>query len=250
MLKQLQLAFDAVIYHQDNTLLTALIDDKLNIKPSTALKIYRNNTMGALLCALFDVYPICSHLLGKNYFKQLAIQHINKTPSNTNNLDNYGENFSTTIFDLSKKHKELLALPYLQNLVDFEWLLNKCYYVSNSKTFNVTDFSRLTDIQQATCQLELAEDVFLLDCQYDIYSIWQAFKKSEEIKIKKQQQYLIIYKEEFNTTVVVISNNDYNLILATKEHTLTELIPFLQNTNFTLNDLICKRWITGFTHVN
>ena len=170
MLRQLQQAFDAVIYHQDNTQLTALIDDKLNIKPTTAIKIYRNNTIGALLSSLFDVYPICAHLLGKNYFKQLAIQHINKNPSNTNNLDNYGENFSTTIFELSKKHKELSALSHLQDLVDFEWLFNKCYYVSKRKTFDISAFSHLTNRQQATCQFELAEDIFLFHCQYDIHS--------------------------------------------------------------------------------
>jgi len=249
MLRQLQLAFDAVIYHQDNTQLTALIDDKLNIKPTTAVKIYRNNTIGALLNALFEVYPICAHLLGENYFKQLAIQHIYRNPSTSNNLDSYGKNFSATIFDLSKKHSELLALSYLQSLADFEWLLNKCYYVSNSKTFDITAFSHLTDIQQATCKFELAEDVFLFHCQYDIYSIWQAYCKGDEIKIKKQQQFSIIYKDKLSSTVATISDNDYNLIFATKEHTLTELIPFLQNTNFTLSDLIGKKWITGFMHV-
>jgi len=248
MLVKLQQAYDAAIYHNNPKKLSKCLSPNQNIDHQTSIKIYRNNTLGSLINALLDVYPICQKILGKDYFRQIAIQHVKADPSMSNNLNNYGANLHKTIKHLTRLHDELVNMPYLIDIAKMEWQLHLCYYASDRQTFMIEAFSRLTVSQQSQVKFTLADDVFLMESSFDLYSIWQSSELQNDIEISQSQNHLVIHRKKFKPVVDSLVATDYDLISTLKYNNLTALMPYLKVSKITIPDLISRGWITGFSH--
>lgn len=247
MLKKLQQAYDDAIYNNNPQKLSKCLAPNQNIDHQTSIKIYRNNTLGALVNALLDVYPICQKILGKEYFRQIAIQHVNASPSMSSNLNNYGNGLHKTISDLSHLHEELVSMPYLIDIAKMEWQLHRCYYASNCETFKIEELSQLTAIQQSQVKFILADDIYVTQSAFDLYSIWKSSKSFQNIEVSQSQSYIVIHKEKFKPIVDSLMVTDYDLISALKYNNLSALMPYLEVSKLTIPDLITKGWVTGFS---
>jgi hypothetical protein len=248
MLSKLQHAYDAAIYYNDPEKLSKCLSPNKNINHQTSIKIYRNNTLGSLINALLDVYPICQKILGKDYFRQIAMQHVKANPSMSHNLNRYGAGLDRTINDLSGVHDELLSMPYLMDIAKMEWQLHLCYYTDNRQAFRVDEFSQLTSAQQSRVRFILADDIGLIKSSFDLYAIWQSYESQSDIKVNQSQSHLVIHRQKYKPIVDSLVARDYDLISTLKYNNLTTLMPYLQESTLSIPDLISKGWITGFYH--
>jgi len=62
-----------------------------NYPVDVAIEIYRNNYRGNLHDALAGAYPVIKQLVGDEFFRFLARKYIEKYPSRSANLHQYGE---------------------------------------------------------------------------------------------------------------------------------------------------------------
>jgi hypothetical protein len=109
----------------------------------------------------------------------LAKQFVDKHPSKTGNIINYGDEFSVFI----KAHDNCKTLPYLGDVARFERLYERCYFS--------------------------LDGVFFMTSLYPIIEIWQLDDNSEQLDFTNQPVYLRVFKQGAEVLVEKITQQQY-----------------------------------------
>lgn len=84
------------------------------------LAVHRNNWRSNLRHALAVSFPVVERLVGAEFFGWMADRFIDRQPSRSGNLDEYGAEFPAFIRDFSPAQ----SLPYLADVAQLEWLID------------------------------------------------------------------------------------------------------------------------------
>lgn len=165
-LKQLQQQLLQAIQQEDplanyNTWLTET--GPLSI--SARLAIYRRNSLGSLLNALHATYPICLHLVGKDFFNAMAACYISAYPATNANLVYYGDSFAKFIAHFPPAS----ALPYLSDVACLEWQWHRLNYHCAKTPVPLNQLTQLT----SESYLSVATSLAWLASDYPLDQIWQ-----------------------------------------------------------------------------
>ncbi|HKI74869.1 MAG TPA: DNA-binding domain-containing protein [Pseudomonadales bacterium] len=91
------------------------------LQPRARLTIYRNMVTNNLCEALETVYPMTRALVGESFFDMLAARYVQKVPSTSGKLQDYGRDFS----DFIETVPETDSVAYLGEVARLEWLRQK-----------------------------------------------------------------------------------------------------------------------------
>jgi len=180
------------------------------------LWIYQNNMFGATQDYLAELYPAVRGVVGADYFKQIAHSFIKAKPPSQGNIHLYGESFSWVLSEF----EALQELPYLQDLIQFEWALHHSYFCSIGSSINFRDLS-----QEALLALpvDFNASVSIVKSAYPIFEIHRqslpSYEQDVAIELSQGGDKLLVYKDE----------------LAVQIHSLEEsqvlFLDILQNTD-------------------
>lgn len=177
-------------------------------------KVYQNNVKQAVSDYLAAVYPATRGVVGEDYFKQLAYYAMQASPPSDGNLHNYGADLATFLNDFS----ELADLPYLEDLMQFEWALHSLYYLPQISGLDPNDLDQATLL---TIPVAIRDDVLLLASEYPIYQIHQQslpdYDGDVSIRLDQGQDTLLVYKHEYTVQVWVLGSATTKLLLAIQE---------------------------------
>ncbi len=130
------------------------------------IAVYQNNLFGAMQDYLAEVYPATQGVVGAEFFKQMVQLLIQISPPATGNVHNYGANMR-----LAVEHFDgLSALPYLSDLIRYEWAQHHAYY---SKVSDIVDLTLIPQEELLTLDVALNSSACLIDSQYPIYEIYR-----------------------------------------------------------------------------
>lgn len=87
---------------------------------ATRFDIHRNNWRSNLRAALRAGYPVIERLVGLDFFNYCADAYIDAHPSQSSNLENYGESFAQFIGEFSPAS----SLPYLIDVAKLEFAID------------------------------------------------------------------------------------------------------------------------------
>lgn len=102
------------------------------VHPSANILIYHNNLLTHLINALKETYPIILQLVGLDSFKAAARDYIERYPSCSGNLDDYGNYFS----DFITQYPPASRLVYLPEVAAFEWVCHLLYKAADPTPLN------------------------------------------------------------------------------------------------------------------
>src|SRR5579871_3882424 len=102
-------------------------------QPAHNISIYQNNYFSQLTQSLQKTYPLITQLVGEDFFKQTAREYINRYPSCSGNLHEYGEYFS----DFLAEYQPVSDLIYLPEVATFEWTCHTLYFASDHAAFDI-----------------------------------------------------------------------------------------------------------------
>ncbi len=186
-LADFQHAFLQQVLRQDNELDCAAGPHRQRIR------IYQNNVFAAVLDYLREVYPAVQGLVGQDYFRQMSQLLAQLRPPQEGNIHHYGADMTLLLEQLP----ELDGLPYLKDLMDYEWGLHKAYFApaENSLDPNACEQDALLKLP-----VRLKQSVTFIDSCFPVYEIHRqslpAFEGEIAISLEQAEDKLLVYKHQ------------------------------------------------------
>jgi hypothetical protein len=233
-LLELQNHFVAGIYSKESSELTNFIKES-GIPKNELFDIYRNNVFGTLKNALRVTFPICLSFLKKKEELKILTNFIKKNPSKTNNLDDYGEEFSQ--FLIKQKYY------FLGDLAKMEWLKQKSYLAKNDETINLERLQKLTEEELSKVKFKLGSSVFFLTSQYSL----AALRPRNRTNVKPSN--FLIYRFENEIKCEKITLNQFNFLQGVhKNLSLFEIFELYQvDIEECLTKFLSNKVLSSFT---
>ena len=165
--------------------------DVANSEHQHRIWIYQNNVFGAIQDYLEEVYPATRGVVGADFFKQMSKVFIQQTPPSAGNIHLYGVGFSK----LCGSVDGLEGLPYLFDLINYEWALHESYF---SVVSDALDPTALPQEELLTKAVSFNDSVSLICSDYPIYEIQRQSLPDYEgvvsIDLSQSQDNVLVYK--------------------------------------------------------
>jgi hypothetical protein len=160
-LRELQRAFAAAL--RDPTVACAVL-------PPANLAIYRNNARSAFLNALELTFPVLRRRVGDAYFRQLALQYREQSPSRSGDLHWTGRDFAAYLDD----HLHGGDYAWLADLARIEWSRAECAVAVALPAIHVGALARYGIHEFEHLVFGLQPSLKLHSSSYPVFSVWLA----------------------------------------------------------------------------
>jgi hypothetical protein len=226
-----------------------LINSTSNLNALDRLNIYRGSVIGGLTNTLAEIYPVCKKIVGEEFFNALALRYISNNPSNSFDLNQYGENFAEL--------DQINLLAYLPDCAKYEWF---CHLVLNSKQSNSIDIIKLKEIPVE----KYPDTIFvplkssqLFYSKYPIKKIWEVnqdnYKGDMSVNLNSGNTRVILWLRDYSLCYQELSEELFLFLEALYlEQPLSEVIDKLENKisadkfGLVLNQAISSGFIEDF----
>jgi hypothetical protein len=145
-------------------------------KDSQRLQVYRNNFVISLREALASVYPVIQKLVGEEFFQHVAREYVQRYPSRTGNLHDFGDEFA----DFLDSFPGLDALPYLPDMARLEWAYHHVFHATEDNVLNLSALAAVDEKQMAGVTFQRSNSCVCLASDYPILHIWQANQNEQD----------------------------------------------------------------------
>lgn len=250
-----QQAFMAGLKNKEAGLILDYIQTQASASPKEQLAIYRNSIIGRFQKTLKTTYPVCHQLVGEDFFIGLANAYIEKTPSSSPDLNDYGNAFSTFITTFSPAD----SLPYLSDIARLEWAWHCLLNVKDPDLFDFQKFAAYAAHREQLIFL-LPQQSTLLSSPYPIHLIWESnqtdFVGETTIQLAEHQTYyLLVFRHQHQIRIDSLSYPQWQILdWITKKMTLEavcekalQVFPEIDMATC-LPTLIQQGWVTDFCH--
>jgi hypothetical protein len=223
------------------------------------LNIYQESIREGLANALREVYPVCQKLVGENFFSGMAYQYIERTPSLSPNLFNYGDCFPIFVSDFEPAK----SLPYLPDMCCLEWACHCAYYAENQPASDLQVLSHLNDHERNDVVLKLPAGKTLIASVYPIHQIWEMNQKDYPVEedgviyLDECDERLLVWRKEMAVTIDPLTESEWELLQAIEQKKpLGEICSLLTRNmsaeEFTqlLSHATQRGWIAGWVLAN
>lgn len=201
---------------------TTFLEEVLSQRPDSQLTdashkkriwVYQNNSYGALKEYLEEVFPATRGVVGADYFTQLCQQCIQTSPPKTGNIYLYGG-------ELLNQAKHLTELPYLPDLVHFEWANHCAYFADESEPLDPSAFDHETDLLEHPVQLN--PSVWVYKSKYPIYEIYRqslpGYTDQVNIDLGQSEDSLLVFKHQQSVHHQVLESPLFELLKCIEEN--------------------------------
>lgn len=173
------------------------------------IHVYQNNVYAAIGAYLAEVYPATRGVVGEQFFKQMAVTQLTQQPPSAGNIYLYGAQFKAVLDGL----EGLENLPYLADLIDYEWALHKAYFADVENLVKVEEYSQDALL---TLPVSLNNSVTVLSSNYPIFEIHRQslpeFSGEVSIDLGQSQDSLLVYKFQQQPQTRILSSADTLLL--------------------------------------
>ncbi len=126
--------------------------------------VYQNNVFGALQDYLSDVFPATQGVVGEPFFRQMAQLMIQQKPPRVGNIHHYGGELLEVLVDVPG----IEGLPYLADLIRYEWALHQTYFGEPSPAFEPTS---VPEEDLLSTSLKPHDSIILIESEFPIAEI-------------------------------------------------------------------------------
>lgn len=202
------------LYKQQQQFTQALADQdaQLSLTHPQHLGIYRQNIALNLTSALREIYPITLQLVGAGFFKTAAYFYQQQYPSQSGDLNNFGDQFANFI----AAYAPAQSLAYLSEVAALEWACHQVFYAADSTTLNI---AALAQIPEDRLCFALQPACRLLKCQYPILQIWQFCQSDTEatLDLTADGVSLLVWRQGFEVQLQALSPGEFAFLTALQQ---------------------------------
>lgn len=195
-----------------------------NLGSDRGLEIYRGSVIGQLIETLTSIYPVCSQLVGEEFFDAMAVTYAQKNPSISADLGDYGDRFP----EFLESFPPVAQLPYLPDVARLEWHWRRVF---NGKETPTLDFQALGEVPQekwGELIFLLPENSVLLESTYPIHRIWEInqpeYVGDEVVNLAEGGVKIFLWRQDYDMRIDLPSDAEWELLKAFKERNKFEVI--------------------------
>jgi hypothetical protein len=137
---------------------------------AVAIEVYRNNYRGNLHDTLAGAYPVIEQLVGKDFFRHMARQFIERHLSRSGNLHHYGAEMAGFVAAFEPAQ----GLPYLPDIAALEWACHCAYFSDDAATLDIVKLAQIPPEHYSELILYTHPACHLVRSKYPIAAIWHA----------------------------------------------------------------------------
>nr|WP_256489254.1 DNA-binding domain-containing protein [Pleionea sp. CnH1-48] len=179
---------------------------------SEAWNIYRQNAQGGLSQWLEKRYPRVLTLVGDECFHQLATTFCQSNLPNSSQVEDYGQAFPLFLASLSETNANLSELPYLAEVAQLDNVCYQSYYATNRTPWPQQHFLALTPEAQANCRFFLAQDVYLLQSEWDLLLLTQDNNTTLTLNEIMQTHQYVVSRSSLTVNIQEVEPQDFALL--------------------------------------
>lgn len=225
MLRQLQQQFLQTFYRQNqpNSFGQLLLSDE-NLAADQRLAIYHGSITESLAGSLREIYPVCEQLVGGEFFTGMACLYIDKTPSTSPDLGEYGDSFA----DFVRVFDPAAALPYLGDVCQLEWAVHQAYRAQDAEFLNLARLAKVPEQQQGQIIFSLVPSQTLLQSDYPIKTIWQVNQPDYEgdiaVDLSVGGEKLLVCRHHFEIQIDALYDDEWLLLQSIQKQQIFEKV--------------------------
>ena len=213
------------------------------------LLIYRRAIIGTLVRTLGAIHPVCKRLVGDEFFDAMGRVYARQTPSESPDLGDYGESFSTFIAGF----EPAAELPYLADVARLEWCWHRAFHAPDEKGLDISALGNVAETDTDRIVFRLPVSAHLLTSDYPVQHIWQVnqddWSGDSAVDLKEGGARLIVWRQGHDMRIDepdVAELRLLNAIAAGK--TLGEIgaADSLEHLDTVLPRCVQNGWIAGF----
>ena len=226
-LGDIQGRFKTTMLDTDASLEDVFVSDRIPL--DERLKIYRGNIIGSLTDVLRENFSITDNLVGEEFMRGMARHFIVDNLPNEGCLNSYGAGFPAFIagFELAK------ALPYLADVAQFEWALQKAYYAQDDAALKAEELVAIAPEALGDLKLELRDSVSLLSSKYPLSAIKTFCEKEnrgdEMLDLNQDDVKLMICRPALKTEILELDSASFSMLKHLQDKTLGEAVESVIN---------------------
>jgi len=241
-LSNIQAEFAEIFFSDD--------EDTHLLQPAHNMIIYRNNVTTTLIRTLLDIYPMIARLVGEDFFHTAAKEYIQRYPSRSSNLHDYGEYFS----DFLDEYPPVKNLIYLAQVAKFEWACHLLHFAADHEAFNLQLLENIPQDQYAHLHFVLHPASHIMQCHYPLLRIIDLCKNEIDgiIDITEAGINLLIIRRDFEIRLVPLTVAEFTFLEALRDNkTLSEALDaaIFHDSEFKLDEKL-PAWIQDKTIVD
>lgn len=169
-----------------NNSIHSSISSKNEVEASARIAIYSNAYYVRLYNALVDNFPLLFKILSEIEFQDIADLYIKNYPSQTYNLQDYGDKLHLLLSESS--------FPlYFKELALFDKALLNASMANDEVIINLSNFTDVATNNGDDFDLKLVSNASILSFEYNIPELYS--DDSYKIKLLEQKSYLIVWRK-------------------------------------------------------
>jgi hypothetical protein len=208
------------------------IKDGPKLSGMRALEVYQEDYQARLTEALKNTYAAIYSIIGEEDFQRLSLDYIKSYPSESCDLDDYGNNFNFFLTTHSLSDDYL----FLSELAHFEWNFREVFHLEQVIGADGEALAAaLSDVEQL---VQLVKSARVLDYHYSIASLYRLKEDDNENENDQHfdftiPQFLLMFKENGTVKTHVLTKGQWEVvsILQTKNSLLSILNSLPETTS-------------------
>ena len=154
--------------------------------------------------------------VGAEFFEGMAREYVRRYPSNSGDLNVYGEAFSHFVAEFAHTQD----LPYLPDVTRVEWLAHRAYYAKDTPLVDVVRFAAIPEDEWEGLQPVLAPACALLESRWPLARIWQVHQDDYvgefSVDLDAGPDRILIYRPRFRVEVASVSAGAFRFLQRAK----------------------------------
>jgi len=178
------------------------------ISPVKRMGVYQNNYQMALLRCLQSSFLQTVRILGDVKFNAMAMEYIALHPSQSENLNGYGEKLPQFISNYFKQEDVTLGL---EDIAQSDYLKQCCYYAKNNSYFPLNTFMNMPIEVQLLTKMNRQPSLYLQKSRLDLINV-DYLTNASPISLSEEIAYYLFYRNEGKVQIRVLEKNVFELL--------------------------------------
>lgn len=178
------------------------------------LQVYRHNVYATLTEALRAIYPVINRLVGEEFFDFTARRYIERHPSRSGDVRDYGAALPDVLADLPA----LAEMRYVRDVARLEWAYHEVFHAANAPALDIAALAKIPPERRSLLRFALHPASRLLESAYPVLRIWQVNRAEveamETIDLSAGGVRMLVIRRGLDTEVESLSTGEYALLTA------------------------------------
>ncbi len=140
--------------------------------------VYRNNVVVGLVDALEATYPAVAALVGRDFFRAAAREHVRAAPPRSPVLIDYGGGFPEFLAAFPPAGR----LPWLADVARLEWARTRAYNAADAEPADLSLLATIPPEALPEARLALHPSVVLVRSRWSVATIWSETMRRAETR--------------------------------------------------------------------